>query len=82
MHVPHRHARNWRRHCSRYNACDERVYFVRDNWYNREYVPRYQERHHNRQDWRHDGRHDNRRGNDRNDRNDRQRDGYNRDQNR
>jgi hypothetical protein len=82
MHVPNRHARNWRRHCSRYNACDERVYFVRDNWYNREYVPRYQERNHNRQDWRHDGRHDNRRGNDRNDRNDGQRGGYDRDQNR
>lgn len=79
MHVPHRHARNWRRHCGRYNACDERVYFVRDNWYNREYVPRYQERNHHRQDWRHDGRREDRRGNDRNDH---QRGGYDRDQNR
>ncbi len=79
MHVPNRHARNLRRHCTRYNACDERVYFVRDNWYNREYVPRYRERNHNREDWRHDGRREDRRGNDRNDH---QRGGYERDQSR
>ena len=45
MHVPPGHARNWRRHCAAYNACDERVYFVRDSWYNNEYVPRHQQRH-------------------------------------
>lgn len=67
MHVPPGHARNWRRHCAAYNACDERVYFVRDGWYNNEYVPRYRERNHFRQDQRHDGRRDDRRGYDRDD---------------
>lgn len=83
MHVPPRHARHWRRYCGRYNACDEQVYFVRSNWYNREYVPRYQERKHHDQDWQRDGRperrHDWRRHNDRNDH---QRGAYDRDQNR
>ncbi len=45
LHVPPGHARNWRKHCGRYNACGERVYFVQDSWYQREYVPRYQQRH-------------------------------------
>lgn len=60
MRVPPGHARNWRRHCSAYNACDEQVYFVRDNWYNREYIPRYQERYGQRYEGRHDGRGDRR----------------------
>lgn len=45
LRVPPGHAKNWRKHCHEYNACGERVYFVRDNWYNREYAPRYQEQH-------------------------------------
>ena len=45
MHVPPGHAKNWRKHCHKYNACGERVYFVQDSWYANEYVPRYQERH-------------------------------------
>ncbi|ASF47103.1 hypothetical protein [Methylovulum psychrotolerans] len=36
------HARQWRRYCSQYNACNERVYFVKHDWYQREYAPRYQ----------------------------------------
>lgn len=44
LHVPPEHSRNWRRHCDEYNACGERVMFVRDNWYRQSYVPRYQER--------------------------------------
>lgn len=44
LRVPPGHAKNWGKHCHRYNACGERVYFVQDNWYNREYVPRYQQR--------------------------------------
>jgi hypothetical protein len=39
MHVPEDHAKNWRRHCQKYNACDQRVFFVEDNWYNTVYVP-------------------------------------------
>jgi hypothetical protein len=42
LHVRPGHERHWRRHCSEYNACGRRVYFVRDDWYNTEYVPRYQ----------------------------------------
>lgn len=52
MRVPPGHAKNWRKHCREYNACGERVYFVQDNWYNREYVPRYQEQHRDRRDGR------------------------------
>ena len=50
MRVPPGHAKNWRKHCGKYNACGERVYFVRDNWYSREYVPRYQKQHGDRRD--------------------------------
>lgn len=60
LRVPPGHAKHWRKHCHEYNACGERVFFVQDNWYNREYVPRYQKRHGNRSD---DG-HDQSRGND------------------
>ncbi len=45
LRVPPGHAKNWRKHCHRYRACGERVYFVRDDWYQREYAPRYRERH-------------------------------------
>jgi len=68
LHVPPGHARNWRRHCAAYDACDERVYFVRERWYNDQYVPRYQERNRVRHDDRRDGRRDDHRGNDRDDR--------------
>jgi hypothetical protein len=50
MRVPPGHARHWDKHCSEYNACGQRVYFVQDEWYNHEYVPRYQERHHEHHD--------------------------------
>lgn len=50
LRVPRGHAKNWRKHCHKYDACGERVYFVQDNWYNHEYVPRYQEQHRDRRD--------------------------------
>lgn len=50
LNVPPGHAKNWRKHCHKYDACGERVYFVQDSWYNQVYVPRYQERHHDRRD--------------------------------
>lgn len=51
MRVPPGHRNNWRKHCHRYNACGERVYFVRDDWYHHEYAPVYRSRHyHNRHD--------------------------------
>lgn len=68
LRVPPGHARNWRRHCSEYNACNERVYFVQDSWYNREYVPRYQEQHRDRREDGRNERRDDDRGDHRNDR--------------
>ncbi len=69
LRVPPGHAKHWSKHCREYNACGERVYFVQDNWYNREYVPRYREQHRDRRDERRDdhrGKHGNdRQGNDR-----------------
>lgn len=50
LRVPPGHARNWSKHCGAYNACNQRVYFVKDNWYNTQYVPRYQERNDGRRD--------------------------------
>src|SRR5437773_12571846 len=45
LHVPPGHAKNWRKHCRKYNACGQPVYFVLEDWYNNVYVPRYRERH-------------------------------------
>lgn len=45
LHVPPGHAKHWSKHCHEYHACNQRVYFVHDDWYEREYVPRYQEQH-------------------------------------
>jgi len=61
LRVPPGHAKNWKKHCHEYRACGERVLFVRDDWYEREYVPRYQERHYDRG---YDHREGNGRGND------------------
>lgn len=70
LRVPPGHSNNWGRHCGRYRACGERVYFVRDDWYSHEYAPRYREqhghgrpnfrevRHDDRRDYREDRRHD------------------------
>lgn len=45
MRVPPGHARKWSKHCAKYNACGQRVYFVQDSWYNNEYAPRYRAQH-------------------------------------
>jgi hypothetical protein len=50
LRVPPGHAKNWSKHCREYNACGERVFFVHDNWYQSEYVPRYKEKHRDRRD--------------------------------
>ena len=42
LHVPPGHEKHWNKHCAEYHACGRPVYFVRDDWYNNEYVPRYQ----------------------------------------
>src|SRR5258706_13541649 len=41
LHVPPGHARNWRRHCREYNACNRPVYFVRSQEYEPEYQRHY-----------------------------------------
>jgi hypothetical protein len=52
LHVPPGHEKHWNKHCAEYNACGRPVYFVRDDWYNNEYVPHYRQ---DRDD--HDGEH-------------------------
>jgi hypothetical protein len=37
--VPPGHAKDWKKHCRHYDACGYPVYFVRDDWYQRSYVP-------------------------------------------
>jgi hypothetical protein len=37
LYVPPAHQQNWRGHCSRYNACGQPVYFVRDEWVRERY---------------------------------------------
>ena len=41
LHVPAGHAKHWAKHCHRYNACGQPVYFVQDTWFNGVYVPHY-----------------------------------------
>jgi hypothetical protein len=48
LHVPPGHEKHWDKHCAEYHACGRPVYFVRDDWYNNEYVP--QHRHHEDED--------------------------------
>lgn len=42
LHVPPGHEKHWSKHCAEYNACGRPVYFVREDWYNREYAPRHE----------------------------------------
>ncbi|HEX6136304.1 MAG TPA: glycine zipper 2TM domain-containing protein [Casimicrobiaceae bacterium] len=39
LRVPPGHAKHWAKHCYRYNACGQPVYFVQDSWYSDVYVP-------------------------------------------
>jgi hypothetical protein len=32
LYVPPGHAKNWGKHCHRYNACARQVYFVQESW--------------------------------------------------
>jgi hypothetical protein len=58
LHVPPGHEKHWRKHCHEYNACGRPVFFVRDDWYNKEYVRQHrrdEEREHERHDEHHHG---------------------------
>jgi hypothetical protein len=37
LYVPPGHQKNWAKHCARYNACAQPVYFVRDDWVRERY---------------------------------------------
>jgi hypothetical protein len=45
LHVPPGHAKNWSKHCQKYDACARPVYFVQEDWYNNVYVPEYRKQH-------------------------------------
>jgi len=38
LHVPPGHEKHWDKHCAKYNACGQPVYFVREDWYQQHYV--------------------------------------------
>jgi hypothetical protein len=46
LHVPPGHAKNWRKHCHEYHACNRPVYFVRSAEYEPGYRPGHEERAH------------------------------------
>lgn len=48
--VPYGHSKNWKKYCSRYNACSHPVYFVNEQWYNDSYAPQYREKHNKHDD--------------------------------
>ncbi len=39
LYVPPGQAKHWRKHCKKYNACGQPVYFVQQGWYTNVYVP-------------------------------------------
>jgi len=41
LHVPPGYEKHWKRHCAEYHACGRPVYFVREDWYQKEYLPRH-----------------------------------------
>ena len=38
LYVPPEHQRDWRRYCGQYSACNQPVYFVREDWVRERYV--------------------------------------------
>ena len=40
LHVPPGHAKDWPKHCHKYGACSQPVYFVQERWYQETYAPR------------------------------------------
>jgi hypothetical protein len=59
LRVPPGHAKNWSKHCHRYQACGYPVYFVQDSWYHNDYAPAYQQyQAQNRQEHQHEDQHE------------------------
>jgi hypothetical protein len=42
LRVPPGHEKHWSKHCAKYGACGRPVFFVREDWYQTQYVPHYQ----------------------------------------
>jgi hypothetical protein len=42
LYVPSGHQKNWAKHCSRYGACGQPVYFVRESWVSEQHETRQQ----------------------------------------
>lgn len=40
LYVPPGHQKNWKKHCGRYNACSQPVYFVQEDWVRERYEER------------------------------------------
>ncbi len=40
LYVPPGHQKDWRKHCGRYNACGQPVYFVQEDWIRERYDAR------------------------------------------
>ncbi|HEX6705855.1 MAG TPA: hypothetical protein VF169_13915 [Albitalea sp.] len=38
LYVPPGHQKNWAKHCARYNACGQPVYFVKESWVEAEHA--------------------------------------------
>jgi len=47
LRVPPGHEKHWDKHCYEYRACGRPVYFVHNDWYEREYAPAYRARYGN-----------------------------------
>ena len=50
LHVPPGHAKNWRKHCHEYHACNRPVYFVKSREYEPGYRPGHDDEHGHRYD--------------------------------
>jgi hypothetical protein len=54
LHVPPGHAKNWRKYCHQYHACNQRVYFVKSPEYEPGYRPDHDHGHPDHYDHDHD----------------------------
>jgi len=43
LRVPPGHTRDWDKHCAKYQACGQPVYFVQEKWYHDEYLAHYRD---------------------------------------
>ena len=63
LRVPPGHEKKWDKHCRRYKACGQPVFFVQDGWYRDVYAPHYYGDSRRREDRHEDRRDGDRRGN-------------------